>query len=75
LLTILTAPPGLARWRKTTTALPALSLLVALVALRETLLSAWYGYLGLCRALVSPSLGDERLLSARASFVEALDPL
>jgi len=48
---------------------------VALVALRETLLSAWYGnlgYLGLSRALLSPSLGDEPLLSARASFAEAL---
>jgi hypothetical protein len=54
LLTILTAPPGLARWRKTTTALPALSLLVA---------------------LVTPSSGNEELLSAGASFVEALDPL
>lgn len=48
---------------------------MALVALRETLLSAWYGnlgYLGLSRALLSPSPGDEELLSARASFVEAL---
>ena len=75
MLTPLTTPPGLARWRKTTTALLAMSLLVALVALRETLLSAWYGdlgYLDLSRALLSPSLGDEELLSARASFAQAL---
>ena len=75
MLTILTAPPGLARWRKTTTALLALSLLVALLTLRETLLSAWYGnlgYLGLSRALLSPSSGNEALLSARASFAQAL---
>ena len=48
---------------------------MALVALRETLLSAWYGnlgYLGLSRALLSSSSGDERLLSARASFTQAL---
>jgi len=73
LLTLLTAPPGLARWRRTTTALLALSLLVAVVALRETLLSAWYGnlgYLGLSRGLLSG--GDEGLLSARASFIQAL---
>ena len=73
MLTLLTAPPGLARWRRTTTALLALSLLVAVVALRETLLSAWYGnlgYLGLSRGLLSG--GDEGLLSARASFIQAL---
>ena len=48
---------------------------MALVALRETLLSAWYGnlgYLGLSRALLSPSSGDEELLNAQASFAEAL---
>jgi protein O-GlcNAc transferase len=64
--------PAWARGRRSITIFLGFCLLVALLLLQEPLLSDWYGnrgYLDLSRALLLG--GDEGLLKARASFVEA----
>ncbi len=61
--------------RKIATLLLALTLAIAILALRPTLASSWYqnlGYLHLTKALLAQEPGAEELASAQISFAQAV---